>query len=388
MKTTRACLAATIAAGLLNGPALAQEVKVGVILTLSGPGAVLGEQARDAFLLALDELGGELGGLTAEVTVVDDEQRPDLAVNRARELIERDGVQFVLGAMYSNVQNAITAPLTEAGVFVLSPNPGPSTLAGANCSPNFFAVSYQNDQPDEVVGAYVSQEGFERVFLLAPNYQAGQDHLAGFKRTFTGEVVDEIYTPLDQLDFSTELAQIAAMQPDAVFAFMPGGLGVNLVRQYRQAGLETIPFFSTFTVDEVTLPAQQAAAVGFYSGSNWAPDLETERNTAFVSAYEAAFDRVPASYAAHAYDAAYLIDSAIRAVGGDLANADGLRAALKAADFPSVRGEFRFGENNFPLQDFYVTQVAEREDGRFQTQIVAKVLESPVDAYAEQCSLD
>lgn len=377
-----------LAAGLaLAGlPALAEGVKVGVMVTLSGSAAVLGEQGRDGFLLALDEMGGKLGGLDAEVIVVDDELKPDVAVNRARELVESNKVDFVVGAMYSNVQMAITGPLTEAGVFVLSPNPGPSALAGKDCNPNFFAVSYQNDQPDEVVGTYVSGKA-GRVFLIAPNYQAGKDHLTGFKRTYTGDVVDEVYVPLDQMDYSAELAQIAAAAPEAVYAFMPGGLGVNFVRQYRQAGLETIPFYSTFTVDEVTLPAQKKDAVGFYSGGDWAPDLDTERNKAFVAAFEAKYDRVPASYAAHAYDAAYLLDSAIKAVGGNLADKDALRAALKAAEFDSVRGEFAFGANHFPLQDFYVTQVAERADGKFQTQIVEKVLEKPVDAYAAECPM-
>lgn len=367
-------------------PAWAEKVRVGVVLTLSGSAAVLGEQGRDGFLLAVEELGGKLGGLDAEVVVVDDEQKPDVAVNRARELVESQKVDFVMGAMYSNVQMAITKPLTDAGVFVLSPNPGPSALAGKDCNPNFFAVSYQNDQPDEVVGAYVTGKA-DRVFLLAPNYQAGKDHLTGFKRTYEGEVVDEVYIPLDQMDYSAELAQIAAAAPDAVYAFMPGGLGVNFVRQFRQAGLDSIPVYSTFTVDEVTLPAQKADAVGFYSGSDWAPDLDTAKNKAFVAAYEAKFGKIPASYAAHAYDAAYLLDSAIKAVGGDLANKDGLRAALKAADFTSVRGDFTFGENHFPLQDFYVTQVAERPDGKFQTQIVEKVLEKPVDAYAAECAM-
>lgn len=376
------CLATTFAA-----PALAEGVKVGVMLTLSGSAAVLGEQGRDGFLLGLGELGGKLGGLDAEVIIVDDEQKPDVAVNRARELIERDKVDLVLGAMYSNVQMAITGPLTEAGVFVLSPNPGPSALAGAGCNPNFFAVSYQNDQPDEVVGAYVSGKA-ERVVLIAPNYQAGKDHLTGFKRTFTGEIADELYVPLDQMDYSAELAQIAASAPDAVYAFMPGGLGVNFVRQYRQAGLDSLPVYSTFTVDEVTLPAQKQDAVGFFSGSDWAPDLDTERNKAFVAAFEAKYGRVPASYAAHAYDAAFLMDSAIRAVGGDLSNKDGLRAALKAADFASVRGEFAFGDNHFPLQAFYVTKVAERADGKFQTEVVEKVLDKPVDAYAAECKMN
>ncbi|ULB11607.1 ABC transporter substrate-binding protein [Cereibacter azotoformans] len=371
---------------LAAAPALAESIKVGVVMTLSGSAAVLGEQGRDGFLLALEELGGRIGGLEAEVVVVDDELKPDVAVNRARELVESHKVDVVIGAMYSNVQMAITGPLTEAGVFVLSPNPGPSALAGAGCNPNFFAVSYQNDQPDEVVGAYVSDKA-ARTFLIAPNYQAGKDHLTGFKRTYTGEVAEELYVPLDQMDYSAELAQIAAAAPDAVYAFMPGGLGVNFVRQYRQAGLEAIPFYSTFTVDEVTLPAQKKDAVGFYSGGDWAPDLDTDKNRAFVAAFEAKYDRVPASYAAHAYDAAYLLDAAVTAVGGDLSDKDALRRALKAADFESVRGEFAFGPNHFPLQDFYVTQVAERPDGKFQTQIVEKVLEKPVDAYAAECPM-
>lgn len=379
-------MALTGAAILAAAPVAADEVKIGVMMTLSGSAAVLGEQGRDGFLLALEELGGKLGGLDASVTIVDDEQKPDIAVNRARELIESQKVDFVMGAMYSNVQMAVTAPLTEAGVFVISPNPGPSALAGAECNPNFFAVSYQNDQPDEVVGAYVSGKA-ERVVLIAPNYQAGKDHLTGFKRTFEGQIADEIYVPLTQMDYSAELAQIAAHSPDAVFAFMPGGLGVNFVRQFRQAGLDSIPVYSTFTVDEVTLPAQKQDAVGFYSGSDWAPDLDTPRNKAFVAAFEAKYDRVPASYAAHAYDAAYLIDSAIRATGGDLSDQDALREALKAADFESVRGEFSFGSNHFPLQDFYITQVAAREDDKFQTQVIEKVLEKPVDAYASECAM-
>lgn len=385
-KMIKKYMALTGAAILAAAPVAADEVKIGVMMTLSGSAAVLGEQGRDGFLLALEELGGKLGGLDASVTIVDDEQKPDIAVNRARELIESQKVDFVMGAMYSNVQMAVTAPLTEAGVFVISPNPGPSALAGAECNPNFFAVSYQNDQPDEVVGAYVSGKA-ERVVLIAPNYQAGKDHLTGFKRTFEGQVADEIYVPLTQMDYSAELAQIAAYSPDAVFAFMPGGLGVNFVRQFRQAGLDSIPVYSTFTVDEVTLPAQKQDAVGFYSGSDWAPDLDTPRNKAFVAAFEAKYDRVPASYAAHAYDAAYLIDSAIRATGGDLSDQDALREALKAADFESVRGEFSFGSNHFPLQDFYITQVAAREDGKFQTQVIEKVLEKPVDAYASECAM-
>ena len=256
------------------------------MFTLSGPAAVLGEQGRNGFMLALDDMGGKLGGLKAEVTTIDDELKPDVAANKARELVERDDADFVVGPIFSNILMAIAKPVTDGGAFLISPNAGTSNFAGAECNTNLFVSSYQNDQVHEVLGKYAQDQGYKRVFLLAPNYQAGKDSLAGFKHSYKGEVVNEIYTPLGQLDFSAELAQIAAAQPDAVFTFMPGGMGVNLVKQYRQAGLDKIPFLSAFTVDETTLPAQQDAALGFYGGANWAPDMDNEKSKAFVAEYE------------------------------------------------------------------------------------------------------
>lgn len=364
------------------------ELKIGLLLTLSGPAAVLGEQARNGFMLALEEMDGELGGMSAEVIVVDDELKPDVAVNSARELVERDEVDFVVGPIFSNIAGAIANPVTDAGAFLISPNAGPSNLAGAECDANFFAVSYQNDQNHEVLGAYSTQQGYDQVFLLAPNYQAGKDALAGFKHSYDGEIAGEIYTPLGQLDFSAELAQIAALQPDAVFAFMPGGMGVNLVKQYRQAGLANVPFLSAFTVDETTLPATQDAALGFFGGSNWAPNMDNPQSQAFVEAYVEKYGSVPGSYAMHGYDTALLIDSAVEAVGGDLSDTDALRAALEAADFQSLRGDFAFGGNHFPIQDFYLVEAAQREDGLYQTEVVEKIFDDYEDSYADQCELE
>lgn len=303
MTQTRSLIAALAATTALAAPAMAQDdtLTVGVLLTLSGPGAVLGEMARDGFLLAAEEIG-DLGGIPTEIIVVDDEQKPDVAANKARELVERNGADIVVGPIFSNVAGAIVQPVTQGGGILISPNAGPSNLAGAECNKAFFATSYQNDQMHEVMGAHAQAQGFQNVFLLAPNYQAGQDALAGFKKSYTGGVAGEIFTQMGQLDYSAELAQIAAMQPDAVFAFMPGGMGVNLVRQYRQAGLEGIPFLSAFTVDEATLPAQAEAALGFFAGSNWAPDLDTAENAAFVAAYEAKYGHVPGVYAMQGYD--------------------------------------------------------------------------------------
>jgi branched-chain amino acid transport system substrate-binding protein len=377
-----------VAVGVLGaGAAQAQDLKIGIMVVLSGPQAVLGGQVRDGFNLGIKHAGGKLGGLATTVTVQDDELKPDVAVGKAKQLIERDKVDFVVGPVFSNILMAIHKPITEAGVFLISPNAGPSPLAGKGCSPFFFSTSYQNDQPPEVLGKYAQDKGFKKAFLLAPNYQAGKDMIGGFKKHFKGEIADEVYTPLGQLDFSAELARIAAARPDAFFVFMPGGMGVNLVKQYRQAGLDGIPFLSVFTVDESTLPAQQDAAVGFFSGMTWAPNTDTPENKKFVADFEKEYGYVPGSYAMQAYDAAALIDSAVKAVGGKLDNKDALRAAIKKADFKSVRGPFKFNSNGFPVQDFYLVKVAKRVDGKFETQIVQKIFEAQGDGYAKDCEL-
>ncbi|WP_442872866.1 ABC transporter substrate-binding protein [Aurantimonas sp. C2-3-R2] len=391
MSSIRTATIALMTAATLAGAAMAQtaddgKLKIGLMFTLSGPAAVLGEQGRDGFLLAVEKMGGRLGGLETEITTVDDELKPDIAANKARELVERDDVDFVVGPIFSNILMAINKPVTDGGAFLISPNAGTSNFAGAECNKNFFVTSYQNDQVHEVLGKYAQDKGYKRLFLLAPNYQAGKDSLAGFKHSYKGEVVNEIYTPLGQLDFSAELAQIAAEQPDAVFTFMPGGMGVNLVKQYRQAGLDNIPFLSAFTVDETTLPAQQDAAVGFYGGANWAPDMDNEQSKAFVAAYEEKYGSVPGTYAMQAYDAAQLIDSAVKAAG-KLDDKDALRSALEAADFQSLRGDFKLGNNHYPIQDFYLVKVAKRDDGKYQTQIAEKIFDDYQDNYAAECKM-
>ena len=379
---------AMLATGALSAAsAQAQELKIGIITVLSGPQAVLGGQLRDGFNLGVKHAGGKLGGLATSVVVQDDELKPDVAVGKVKQLIERDKVDFVVGPVFSNILLAIHKPVTEAKVFLISPNAGPSPLAGKGCSSFFFSTSYQNDQPPEVLGKYAQDKGFKKAFLLAPNYQAGKDMVGGFKKHFKGEIADEVYTPLGQLDFSAELAKIASAKPDVFFVFMPGGMGVNLVKQYRQAGLDNLPFLSVFTVDESTLPAQQDAAVGFFSGMTWAPNTDTPENKRFVSDFEKEYGYVPGSYAMQAYDAAQLIGSAVKAVGGQLGDKDALRAAIKQAEFKSVRGPFKFANNGFPVQDFYLVRVAKRADGKFQTEIVEKVFANAVDSYAGDCAL-
>jgi branched-chain amino acid transport system substrate-binding protein len=375
------------ACGIFASPATAQEkLKVGLVLTLSGPAASLGVQVRDAFNLAVKDFGGKLGGRDVEVVVVDDELKPDAAVTKVKGLLERDKVDFVVGPIFSNILQAIHKPVTDTKTFLISPNAGPSSYAGKNCSPFFYVTSYQNDQVHEILGKVAQDRGYKRVYVMVPNYQAGKDSAAGFKLDYKGEIVEESYIPLGTLDFQVELSKIASLKPDAVFTFMPGGMGVSLVKQYKQAGLaDQIPVLSAFTVDESTLPAQQDAAVGMFGGADWAPDLNNPQSKKFVAGYEAAYNSVPGTYAMQGYDAALLIDSAVKAVKGDLTNKDAVAAALKKADFASLRGNFKINVNGYPIQDFYLTKVAKRPDGKFQTEIVQKVFENYGDRYAKEC---
>lgn len=383
-----AALAASVSV-LATSAAIAQEpLKIGLVSVLSGPQATLGQQVRDGFQLAIKDMGGKIAGRPVEVIVIDDELKPDVAVSKVRTLLERDKVEFVVGPVFSNILQAIHKPVTDSGTILISPNAGTSNFAGKQCNENFFVTSYQNDQPHEVLGKYAQDKGFKKAFIMAPNYQAGKDSLAGFKRHFKGEIVDEVYVPLNQLDFSAELAKIASSQPDVFFTFMPGGLGVNLVKQFRQAGLaDKVPFLSAFTVDESTLPAQQDAAIGFLSGMSWAPNMDNPQSKKFVAAYEAAYNVVPGSYAMQAYDAAQLINSALNQTKGSTADKAALRAALRKADFTSLRGSFKFNTNQYPIQDFYVVKAAKRADGKFQTEILEKVFTQYGDTYAAECPM-
>jgi branched-chain amino acid transport system substrate-binding protein len=388
MKTITTLMAATACVLSLNAAQAQDKLKIGVVSTLSGPPAVLGTQMRNGFLLGVKSLGGKLGGREVEVVVQDDELKPDVAVNKVKALIDRDKVEFVVGPIFSNILQAIMKPATDGGAILISPNAGTSNFAGKDCNPNFFVTSYQNDQNHEVLGKYAQDKGIKKAFIMAPNYQAGKDALAGFKRYFKGEVLDEVYVPLNQLDYSAELSKIAAASPEAIFVFLPGGMGVNFVKQFRQAGLaDKITFLSAFTVDEGTLPAQQDAAIGFFGGSNWAPNLDNPQNKAFVAAFEKEYGAVPGSYAFQAYDAAMLIDSALKATSGKTDNKDALRAALMKADFKSLRGAFKFNTNHYPIQDFYLVKVAKRADGKYQTEIAQKVFENYADPHVKDCAM-
>ena len=365
-----------------------QPLRIALMVTLSGPSAVVGGQVRDGFQLALTALGGQMGGRPVELTLLDDELKPDLASQKIQALLARDQVDLVVGPIFSNILQAIHRPVLESGRILISPNAGPSIYAGAQCSPYFFVVSYQNDQAHEVMGLYAQERGFRKIAFVMPNYQAGKDAVSGFMRRFQGEVVEEIYVPMAQLDLSAEMARLAAVKPDAIFTFMPGGMGVALVKAYAQSGLTgKIPLLSTFTFDEATLPAQQEAALGLIGSTSWSPSLDTPQNRAFVQDFEARFGAVPSAYAMQGFDTAMLIESAVRKTFGDTKDRARLAQALRQADFTSLRGAFRFNRNGYPIQDFYQVRAIKRPDGRYQTEIVSRILSGEGDAYAKDCPL-
>ncbi|RMF91503.1 MAG: ABC transporter substrate-binding protein [Nitrospinota bacterium] len=375
---------------MLVGPAMAAEkVKIGYMATMSGPAAGLGIDILDGFKLGIEHAGGKLGGLPVDLIVGDDQLKPGVGVQVATRMIEKDKVDFITGIVFSNVMMAVAKRISDAGVFLISANAGPSPLAGARCLPNLFTVSWQNDQTHEAMGKYLQDKGVKRVYIMAPNYRAGKDALTGFKRYFKGEIVGEVYTKINQPDYAAELAQLRAAKPEAVFVFYPGGMGINFVKQYAQAGLkEEIPLYGpAFTFDQTVLPAQGDAALGILNSSFWSPDLDNPVNRKFVADFKTTYGRIPSLFAAQGYDAALLIDSAIRAVGGDLSNKDGLRAAFRKADFASVRGAFRFNNNHFPIQNFYIRKVIRNEEGVLTNQLVGLAFKDHADAYHTQCKM-
>jgi branched-chain amino acid transport system substrate-binding protein len=374
--------------GIGSDAVAADPVKIGMLTTLSGPNAALGIDIRDGFALGLEHLGGKLGGQETIVVEADDQLKPDVAVQKAAELVEREQVDLVTGTVFSNVALAIMPTLARAETFLISPNAGPSALAGRQCNPWFFNTAWQNDNNHEATGAWVQQQGLQNVYLLAPNYPAGKDALAGFKRYYEGNIAGEVYTPLDQLDFAAELANLRAAAPDAVYFFYPGGLGISFIKQYAQAGLGgTIPLFGpAFSLSQDVLAAVGDAALGAYNGSQWSNDLDNPVNRRFVDGFKAKYGRLPSLYASQGYDTALILDAALD--GGDgLADKAAFRESLRKVSIETSRGGFRFNSNHFPIQDYYVRQVVELDDGTLTNKLAGKVFDDHADAYAAECGM-
>ena len=389
-------LALAAAAALLASPSFgADKVKIGLITTVTTPAGVIGRDMVDAVNLAMQDIGGKMGGLEVELIIEDDGFKPEVGKQKTDKLVKQDDVHFVAGFIWSHVLLASRKSALDGGKFLISSNAGPSQIAGKLCHENFFSVSWQNDQTPMAMGEVLNQRGVKSLYVMAPNYAAGKNMVSGVERTFRGEILGKDMTKWGkdtQLDFSAELAKAKASRADGIFVFYPGKAGGAFIKQYQQAGLQgEIALYTVFTVDSIALPnLQKAAMTGVLGSLNtqfWGPDLDTPQNKKFVSGFKKAYGRYPSFYAAQSYDTIFFIKSAVEAVGGNLDDMDGMRAAMKKADFPSVRGPFRYGNNHFPIQNFYLRKVVEDADGVWTTTVVDTVLKDHQDAYAAECKM-
>ncbi|MBD3678046.1 MAG: ABC transporter substrate-binding protein [Rhodobacteraceae bacterium] len=372
-------MGAVCAAALATGAA-AEGVKVGMITTLSGGGAGLGIDVRDGFMLAVKQSGRD----DIEVVIEDDQRKPEVAVQLADKMIQSEKVDVMTGIIWSNLAMAVVPAAVAQGKFYLSPNAGPSALAGKGCNPNYFNVAWQNDNLHEAAGAYANDAGFKNSFILAPNYPAGQDALTGYKRLYGGDLAGEIYTQLGQTDYAAEIAQIRASGADSVFFFLPGGMGISFLKQYADSGVDLPVVGPAFSFDQGILQAVGAAALGVKNTSQWSKDLDNAANVAFVESFQAEYGRLPSLYASQGFDTALLLISAMEKA--DVSDADAFRAALKAADFASTRGDFAFASNHHPIQNIYVREVIQEGDV-FTNKVVATGLENHSNAYVDECGM-
>ncbi len=377
MKLRSAALAAAMA---LMGATAQADVKVGMITTLSGGGAGLGIDVRDGFMLAVKQAGRD----DLEVVIEDDQRKPDIAVQLADKMIQSEKVDVLTGIIWSNLAMAVVPAATAQGKFYLSPNAGPSPLAGKGCHENYFNVAWQNDNLHEAAGAYANDSGLANSFILAPNYPAGKDALTGYKRFFKGDLAGELYTKLGQTDYAAEIAQIRASGADSVYFFLPGGMGISFLKQYAASGVDLPLVGPAFSFDQGILQAVGDAAMGVKNTSQWNKDIDNATNAAFVETFQAEYGRLPSLYASQGFDTANLLISAMGKA--DIADADAFRAALKAAEFDSVRGDFAFGDNHHPIQDIYVREVI-KEGDVYTNKIIATGLSDHADAYAAECKM-
>jgi len=389
VRTLRGALLLALVAGLLAGPARAADpLKIGFITSLSGPAGVIGKHMKDSVELALDHLGRKMGGLDVEVIYGDDQRKPDVGKQLADEMLKKHKVSFVSGIIWSNVMLAVAPTVTGAGTIMVGTNAGPHELSGKMCNELYFTTSWQNDETPEAMGKHMQDGKLTDVYVMAPNYAAGKDMVTGFKRYFKGKIVDEVYTKLGQQDYQAEITALRAATPKAVFVFYPGDMGIQFLKQYAQAGLkDQIPLYSVYTVDETTLPAVGDAALGNYEARYWSPDLKVEASQKYVADFKKKFGYTPSYYGAQSYDGILLIDSAVRAVKGDLSDKKGMVAAMRKADFKSTRGKFTFNVNHTPIENFYLLKAVKGAGGEVEMQIQKTVFENHKDSYYQECPM-
>ncbi|ASR89127.1 MULTISPECIES: ABC transporter substrate-binding protein [Alcaligenes] len=391
MKKQVAFCMSTLALALACSPASSQEVfKVGLLTTLSGPGAAIGQEIRDGFELGLNHSGGKFGGVDVTLAVLDDQQKPMEGRQAVDRLVKRDKVDVITGIAFSNVLLPVMPTIMGSDTVYISANTGPAEYAGEHCNPNFFSVSWQNEDIPAAMGKYVTDQAHKKVYLIAPNYPGGRESIEGFKRLFKGEIADEVYVKVGQMDYAAELAQMRASGADAVFFFLPGGMGVSFIKQLINSGLSTQMAVYTpgFSADQDTIGAIGESMKGMANAAQWSPDLDNPANKRFVAEFEKTYGRLPSMYASQGYDAALLLDGALKSDPKAATDREALRKALRSAPFESVRGAFAFNNNQYPVQTYYMREVAPNDKGQMSNKIVSTVFEQFQDHFAPQCKME
>ena len=378
--------AAAIALVGLPGLAVGQSVKIGYINSMSGGPGIFGKHGKDGWDLALDHLGGKLGGLKVEMVYGDTQRKPDVARQLVDKLLKRDRVEIVAGVTWSNILAAVQRPVIRAKKILISTNAGWSGMAGKNCSAYFFSSSWNNDQSPEAMGQLMNNENVDNVFLLSANYQAGKDMLTGFERFYKGKIAGRILYRLGQRDYQAEISQIRAVNPGAIFGFVPGPMGIAFVKQYRAAGLDkTIPFYSVFTVDHLTLKGHGKNAIGTFHTAYWDNTSTRPDNQKFVKDFVAKYGYQPSIFAAQAYDAPFLVDAGIKAAGGDVSNKKAMIKGMEKVTYLPTKGKFRYNTNHIPIQNFYKREVIADASGNPKIVTRGVVFRDHKDAYYKQC---
>ena len=365
------------------------KLKIGFISAQSGPLNVLGLEQKRGFEIAMDHLGGKFGQTPIEVVVADSKGNPSATVQEISRLIDKEKVDLIVGLSASNELVAGVKPIVDAKIFFIGMNGGVAVNAGEQCNPYYFNAAFQNAQLTTGMGAFMTKQGVKKLYLIGADFEAGYEHTDAAKTGFKGEIVAQQFTPLTQLDFAADIAKIRASGADGVFAFYPGGLGIAFMRQWAQAGLSgKIPVFSNIALTEPTaFQAQGKSVLGTYVSAVYFAGIDNPVNKRFVQDFKTKFGRDPASYAGLAYDAMMLVDSAVKEVKGNVKDQAAFRAALKKANFQSVRGSFAFSSNNHPIQNTYLTVVDERSDGSLFLKATAVIAEKAADSFVSKCPL-
>ncbi|WP_407068003.1 ABC transporter substrate-binding protein [Leptothrix discophora] len=378
---TLALAAAALCTGLAALPAQAQsaKLKVGLMLPYTGTFAALGTAIENGFRLHVSEQGGKLGGREVEFFKVDDESDPAKATDNVNKLIKRDSVDVLIGTVHSGVAMAMAKAAKDSGTLLIVPNAGADAVTGPMCAQNIFRSSFSNWQPGYAMGDVVAKKGHKKVVTITWKYAAGDESVRGFKEGFEkagGTVVKELNLPFPNVEFQALLTEIAALKPDAVYTFFAGGGAVKFVKDYAAAGLKkSIPLYGAGFLTDGTLEAQGADADGLFTTLHYADGLATPRDQAFRKAYAIGYKLQPDVYAVQGYDAAQMLATGLKAVGGDVSKKAEFAAALRAAKIDSPRGTFTLSAAHNPVQDIYLRQVKGKEN--VSAGIASKALSDP-----------